>query len=112
MLLAVASIACAQEKEITTLRQEIIEDTKNNVLPFWINHDIDPNGGFYGGLTYDGKPIKTHQKDVSLMPEFYGRSLQDTDYSVIKNTLNWLTVPNVISLIISLIRCMAEPIGK
>ncbi len=66
MLLAVTSIASAQKNEITTLRQEIIEDTKNNVLPFWINHDVDPNGGFYGGLTYDGKPIENASKGCVL----------------------------------------------
>lgn len=39
------------------LRQEILSDLKENILPFWMQHSIDPDGGFYGSLTREGKPI-------------------------------------------------------
>lgn len=54
--LSFAALANSQVREINTLREEIVQDLKGNILPFWINHDIDPNGGFYGSLMFDGQP--------------------------------------------------------
>ena len=51
-----AAQAYSQEKEIETLCEETIQDLKGNILPFWMNKDVDPNGGFYGFLTFDGQP--------------------------------------------------------
>jgi cellobiose epimerase len=32
---------------------EVQDELKNNILPFWIEHAVDPSGGFVGALTDD-----------------------------------------------------------
>ncbi len=47
----------AQPDAVRTLHDEITADLKDNILPFWEKHSIDPSGGFYGTLMRDGTPI-------------------------------------------------------
>ncbi len=53
--------ALAQEQKpsglIDTLSREITADLRENILPFWKTHSVNPMGGFYGQLQYDGVPI-------------------------------------------------------
>lgn len=41
-----------------TLRVETTKDLTENVLPFWMEKTINPEGGFYGMVTNDGKVIE------------------------------------------------------
>ena len=43
--------------EVQRLRQEMVGDLRDNVLPFWTRFSPDPRGGFYGALKRDGTPI-------------------------------------------------------
>ena len=45
-----------EDKIITQLKQEVIQDLTENILPFWASHSLDPSGGFYGTLNFDGTP--------------------------------------------------------
>ncbi len=47
----------AQQGTAETLRGEITADLKDNILSFWVNHSVDPSGGFYGSLERDGTPV-------------------------------------------------------
>jgi len=44
------------KKVVAQLKQEIVQDLTENILPFWANHSPDPSGGFYGTLNFDGTP--------------------------------------------------------
>lgn len=46
-----------QSLSVEELRGEIVADLKNSLLPFWVEHSVDPKGGFYGSLKRDGTPI-------------------------------------------------------
>lgn len=57
-LLLVSSPVSAQSRaEIDRLQQETETDLVENLLPFWMNHTVDPAGGFYGVVMNDGTPI-------------------------------------------------------
>jgi len=45
-----------EDKIAAQLKQEIVQDLTENILPFWANHSPDPSGGFYGSLNFDGTP--------------------------------------------------------
>ena len=45
-----------EDKIVAQLRQEIVQDLTENILPFWTQNAPDPSGGFYGTLNFDGKP--------------------------------------------------------
>ncbi|GHT32930.1 cellobiose 2-epimerase [Bacteroidia bacterium] len=45
-----------EEKIVDQLKLEIAQDLTENILPFWATHSVDPKGGFYGFLNYDGTP--------------------------------------------------------
>ncbi len=51
---------------LDTLSREIVTDLRQNILPFWKQHSVDPTGGFYGRLLYDGVPIPGVQKGAVL----------------------------------------------
>jgi mannobiose 2-epimerase len=61
MLLAIAT-SCKEkttpeQKLVNQLKQEIVQDLTENILPFWATHSPDSTGGgFYGVLMYDGTP--------------------------------------------------------
>ena len=44
-------------------KKEVLED----ILPFWMRYDVDEeNGGFYGVVTREGKPVKEGTKCLVL----------------------------------------------
>jgi len=45
-----------EDKTAKQLKQEIVQDLTENILPFWAKHSPDPSGGFYGTLNFDGTP--------------------------------------------------------
>ncbi|MBQ7553911.1 MAG: N-acylglucosamine 2-epimerase, partial [Bacteroidaceae bacterium] len=40
--------------DISLLKAEVEANLTGNILPFWIEHTIDPAGGFYGTVRNDG----------------------------------------------------------
>lgn len=49
MLLSISMIGLGQNKtEIKALRTSTESDLKNDILPFWMDNTVDPDGGFYG----------------------------------------------------------------
>jgi len=67
VLLVISICTSAQTtKDIETLRSEIEKDLTGNILPFWINHSVDPLGGFYGMVLNDGHAIKEANKGAVL----------------------------------------------
>jgi len=51
-----ATKTSTEEKIVSQLKQEIVQDLTENILPFWAKHSPDPAGGFYGTLNFDGTP--------------------------------------------------------
>ena len=51
-----------EDKIVMQLKQEIVQDLTENILPFWANHAPDPAGGFYGTLNFDGTPRENTMK--------------------------------------------------
>ena len=46
-----------EDKIVSQLKQEILEDLTENILPFWAKYSPDDSsGGFYGALNFDGTP--------------------------------------------------------
>ena len=58
--------AASQSLAGDTLRNEVVLDLKENILPFWENHAVDPSGGFYGMLMPDGTPRPDARKGEVL----------------------------------------------
>ena len=46
----------SENKVVAQLKQEIVQDLTENILPFWATRSPDPSGGFYGILKFDGTP--------------------------------------------------------
>ena len=42
--------------ERNQFRNEVESDLTGNILPFWMEHMIDPDGGFYGSANVEGNP--------------------------------------------------------
>lgn len=57
-----ATVKSNEEQTLSQLRQEIEQDLRENLLPFWATHSPDPAGGFYGVLNFDGTPQADAQK--------------------------------------------------
>ena len=80
-----------EEKIAAQLRQEIVQDLTENILPFWANHAPDPAGGFYGTLNFDGKPRENAMKggilNARLVWTFSSayRMLKDEKYLTLAN---------------------------
>jgi len=60
-VLCIILISCndksSSDKQIAgLLKQEIVQDLTENILPFWATHTPDPAGGFYGVVKFDGTP--------------------------------------------------------
>ncbi|MDR1259287.1 MAG: AGE family epimerase/isomerase [Tannerellaceae bacterium] len=60
-------VSCAkklspEEQTVIQIKQEILQDLTENILPFWANHSPDPAGGFYGTLLYNGTPRDSAEK--------------------------------------------------
>ena len=62
---AIASCAMkmsSDNKVVAQLKQEIVQDLTENILPFWATRSPDPAGGFYGILKFDGTPASDADK--------------------------------------------------
>jgi len=53
-LLSASGLVAQSRTEISTLATEIENDLTENILPFWIDHTVDPAGGFYGSVNIEG----------------------------------------------------------
>jgi mannobiose 2-epimerase len=63
LLTVFSAIAKSNEAQtLSLLRREVVQDLKENILPFWAKHAPDPAGGFYGTLNFDGTPQAGAQK--------------------------------------------------
>lgn len=47
----------SQNNPVAGLRAEVTEEVRNNVLPFWSNYALSPDGSFYGTVMRDGTPV-------------------------------------------------------
>ena len=90
------AVSCAprlspEDKTVLQLRQEIVQDLTENILPFWRTHSPDPSGGFYGTLNFDGTPRADAQKggvlNTRLIWTFSAayRILKDEQYLALAN---------------------------
>lgn len=52
--------------EADALRMEVESDLVENILPFWMNHTVDPSGGFYGTVLADGTPIEDSDRGTLM----------------------------------------------
>lgn len=59
LVLFTAILASAQSRQdVEKLRTEVESNLVENILPFWLNNAVDPDGGFHGAIGVDGKAIK------------------------------------------------------
>ena len=90
------SLSCATKKTpedliAEQLRQDIVKDLTENILPFWAKHAPDPAGGFYGTLNFDGTPRANAMKggilNARLVWTFSSayRMLKDKQYLTLAN---------------------------
>lgn len=62
ILLLVPALAHSQSRsQIEDLSSSIEKDLIEGILPFWINHTVDPDGGFYGTVMNDGRAVQTEK---------------------------------------------------
>ena len=48
-----------KDERFTRLYEMAKKEVLQDILPFWMEHDVDEeNGGFYGVVTREGKPVK------------------------------------------------------
>ena len=86
-----ASKMSEEDKIIAQLKQEIVQDLTENILPFWAKHSPDPSGGFYGTLNFDGTPRANAMKggilNARLLWTFSAayRMLKDEQYLTLAN---------------------------
>ena len=44
-----------------------VDELTNNILPWWIEHDVDEeHGGFYGAVTNDNAPVPHATRFITL----------------------------------------------
>lgn len=56
-----------QDAKFTQLYQMAKKELLEDILPFWMEHDVDEeNGGFYGVVTREGEPVKEGTKCLVL----------------------------------------------
>ena len=60
------TLSAQTNQTIEMLRTETTENLKENLLPFWMKHVMDPAGGFYGVVMNDGKAIEKAPKGAVL----------------------------------------------
>jgi len=76
---------------VAQLKQEIVQDLTENILPFWASKSPDPSGGFYGTLNFDGTPQADAMKggilNARLVWTFSSayRILKDEQYLTLAN---------------------------
>lgn len=71
------------------LKDEIVKDLKDNILPFWAKNTVDPAGGFYGTVNFDATPVPAANKGGILNARLVWtfstayRALGDESYRVL-----------------------------
>ena len=61
-LLLIPALALSQpQSQVEELSGSIEKDLVEGILPFWMNHTVDPNGGFYGTVMNDGRSATTEK---------------------------------------------------
>ena len=94
LIISMIALSCNQvpskeQQAIAQLKQEIVKDLTENILPFWATKTIDPNGGFYGRVGFDGTPVPSADKggilNARLIWTFSSafRMLGDEQYKVL-----------------------------
>lgn len=67
ILLALGVAATAQtQAETETLKTQLEQNLTENILPFWMDFTVDPDGGFYGAVTNDGRAIPHAEKGAIM----------------------------------------------
>ena len=62
ILLLIPAVALSQSRsQIEDLSGSIEKDLVEGILPFWMNHTVDPDGGFYGTVMNDGRAVPTEK---------------------------------------------------
>ncbi|MBO6238061.1 MAG: AGE family epimerase/isomerase, partial [Bacteroidales bacterium] len=65
-LLAPVAASAQTLTQSRTLAQEVEQDLTEGILPFWLDHTVDPAGGFYGTVANDGTPQPGADKGAIL----------------------------------------------
>ncbi len=61
-LLLIPALALSQpQSQVEELSGSIEKDLVEGILPFWMNHTEDPDGGFYGTVMNDGRAVPTEK---------------------------------------------------
>lgn len=55
-------IEAKEDQQPKQLRDEIVKDLTENILPFWAKYSPDPSGGFYGTLHFNATPKPNAEK--------------------------------------------------
>ena len=61
-LLAPALSHAQPRIETERLAREVEADLTGGILPFWLEHTVDPAGGFYGTVRSDGSAVPDTDK--------------------------------------------------
>lgn len=62
-------IQAQTRQEIDKLQSEVEADLTDNLLPFWMNHAVDPAGGFYGTIFVDGSHAQPAEGRMGRLAE-------------------------------------------
>ncbi|MDR3340513.1 MAG: AGE family epimerase/isomerase [Candidatus Symbiothrix sp.] len=79
----------AEEIAASQMKQEIVDDLKNNVLAFWAKYAPDSDAGFYGQILADATPVPEANKGAILNARILWtfssayRELNDEQYKVL-----------------------------
>ena len=65
-LLAPVAASAQTLAQTRTLAREVEQDLTEGILPFWLDHAVDPAGGFYGTVANDGTPQPGADKGAIL----------------------------------------------
>ena len=60
------SVSAQTKVEMEQLRQEVTDNLTENILPFWMEKTVDPDGGFYGVVMNNGKAADNADKGAVL----------------------------------------------
>ena len=62
LLVAAPAVSLAQTRgEKEEFSRSVESDLTGNILPFWMEYTVDPDGGFYGTVLNDGTPVPTEK---------------------------------------------------
>ncbi|MCR5131954.1 MAG: AGE family epimerase/isomerase [Prevotella sp.] len=54
----VTTLTAEAQDSKEVLRNETMQNLKENILPFWMEKTVNPDGGFYGEVLNNGKPVE------------------------------------------------------